>query len=446
MAGTTNYDIPLQLPGNPTREALLAMLDDAVRAVRARPGSAMRHCNMTFLLLELGKHEEALEAAEGAVKAGPDSADAHVVRGMALQSLGRLDGALRDYGRATVLDPGRADARNNRGSVLVALGRLAEAVEEFDGAIGADPSHVDSHVGRGRALYRLGRRAEALASLRRAVSMSPDDAEVWLDIGAMLFHAGDMAKSLEAAETAIRIRPVYAKAHYVKGIVLHRLGRRDKARESFGRVRELVPAFVEPVLPDEVDDIYVAWHEAVYTRNRLESPTDPRYALRHHVQSRIAEFLNAARRVLEYHKKQHKSSIVDDYHGMETKARKYLQHVNVAKHERLPTVRITKTGKRRRVYPDSRTGQPMVTIEEGARLVRGGQHHGIDTWPDEMFGEAFGKSYLYEVQVCYVILEDGEVELVEFMDTILAGIKELLERHGYDTSGLADAGPYYGES
>jgi len=48
--------------------------------------------------------------------------------------------------------------------------------------------------------------------------------------------------------------------------------------------------------------------------------------------------------------------------------------------------------------------------------------------------------------VCHVQLEDEEVELVKFMDTILEAVKGLLERHGYDTSGLADAGAYYGAS
>lgn len=385
-------------------------------------------------------------AAERAVEAEPGSADAHVVRGIALQSLGRLDAALQDYGDAAKLDPSRADARNNRGSVLMQLGRLDEAIGEFDMAISADPNHADSHVGRGRALYRLGRRVEAIRSLRRAVSIMPNDAVVWLDIGAMLFHAGDMEESLEATETAIGIRPRYAKAHYVRGATLHRLGRRSEARESFERVSGLLPAFVMPQLPNVVDDIYVAWHEARDVRDRLASPTGSRYTLQIQIQSRVAEFLNAAKRVLEYHKKQYKSSIMDDYHGMDTKAKKYLQYVNTTKHECLLDVRIKKTGKRTRVYPNTRTGQPMVTIEEGARLVRDGKHYDIDTCPDDMFGGDIDRGFVYEEQVCYVVLEDGEVELVEFLDTILEGVKELLKKHGYDTSVLSDARAYYGES
>jgi len=190
----------------------------------------------------------------------------------------------------------------------------------------------------------------------------------------------------------------------------------------------------------------VAWHGAMDIRNRLAVPTSPRYVMRHQIRSHIAEFLNAAKRVLEYHEKQHKSDIVKDYHKLETKAKEYLQYVNETKHKRLLDVRITKTGKRKRVYPNTHTGQPVITIEEGARLVRDGKNYDIDTWPDDMFRWDIDRGFVYEEQACLVILDNCEVELVEFLDTVLGGVKGLLEKHGYDTSVLADAGPYYGES
>lgn len=445
MARPQNYDKPLRLLGNPTEKELLVMLDGATRAVRAKPGSAMRHCNRAFLLLRLGRGNEALEAADEAVGADPHSADAQIVRGMALTSLGRIADALLGFERAIELDPTNTDARSNRASMLMGLGRHGEAVEELDRAIGAGPKRADAHVNRGRALHRLGRRGEAIESMRRAVAIRHRDASAWFDLGAMLFQAGSMGESLEAFEAAIRIQPAHVEAHRARAMALHILGRQDEAREAFARVRELVPAFVSPALPDEVDDIYVTWCGAVDIRNRLASPTSPRYVLQHQIRTHVAEFLNAARRVLEYHAEQRKSGIVDEYLGLGTRAKQYLQLVNTTKHERLLDVRITKTGRRKRVYPNTLTGQPMITIEEGARLVRDGKNYDIDTWPDDMFGGDVDRGFVYEEQECHVVLEDGEVELVEFMDTILEGVKDLLERHGYDTSALADTGPYYGE-
>ncbi|MDD9853452.1 MAG: tetratricopeptide repeat protein [Deltaproteobacteria bacterium] len=444
MARQASHDEPIRLLGNPSRKELLAMLDEAVRAVQARPKSVMRHCNKTALLLGLGREEEALESANGAVRAGPDDADAHIVKGLALHSLGRREEALQSYERAIELDPARSDARNNMGGALLELGRYGEAVKELDRAIRGNYRHANAHVNRGRALHFLGRNAEAIRSLRRAVSIRNDDAGVWFDIGVLLFKTKSMAKSLGAFETAIKLRPGYARAHHARGIALQHLGRRDEADASFVRAHELDPALVAPSLPVEVDDIYVAWHEAREIRDRIESPTSPRDVMRHQIRSRVAEFLNASRRILEYHEKQYGSDIVKDYHRLETRAKKYLQYVNKAKHEYLPDVHIIMTGKRKRVYPSARTGQPMVIIEEGARLFYEGRKCDIDTWPDEMFVGDVGKGFTYEAQVCRVVLEDGEVELVEFMDAILGGVKELLENHGYDTSGLANAGPYYG--
>ncbi|MDD9808563.1 MAG: hypothetical protein OXU25_01860 [Thaumarchaeota archaeon] len=121
MAGQ-NHDEPVRLPDDAEEYELLAMLDGVVRAVRARPGSAMRNCNRAFLLLSLGRKKDALEDADGAVRAEPGSADAHIVRGIALCSLGRTVEALWEFERAIGLDPANADARNTRASMLMALG------------------------------------------------------------------------------------------------------------------------------------------------------------------------------------------------------------------------------------------------------------------------------------------------------------------------------------
>jgi len=444
MARHASYDEPIKILGNPSKERLLAMLDEAVRAVRAKPQSAIRHCNRAGLLLLLGRREDALKAADEAIGAEPNSADAHTVRGIVLRSFGRVEEALRCSERAIKLDPGREDARNNRGSSLMALGRFEEAVEELDRAIKLEPRQSMPHANRGMALHRLGRVEEAIRSLRRAVSISHDDPTTWLDIGAMLFQLGKTNKSLGAVDTSIKLMPNNARAHHARGLVLHRLGRGEEARKSFERAHELDPTLEVPDLPPEMDDVYVAWNEAVDTRNRLESPTDYRHVLPHHIQSHVAGFLNAARRVLDYSERQYKSGIVEEYRKSDTRAMRYLKHVNTTKHERLPDVRITKTGRRRRVYPSPRTGRPVFTIDEGARLVRDGKSYGVETWPDDMFSGDIGKGFLYEVQKCHIMLEDGEVELVEFMDAVLAGVRGLLERHGYDVSLLDDPGPYYG--
>ena len=413
-------------------------------AIRLDPGRADARIDMGYTLQGLGRHEEALEAAEGAVRAEPASPDAYIVRGAALRSLGRAEETLESCERAVELDPNRADARNIRGRALMDLERHEEAVEELDMAIRTDPKSADAHVNRGMALHRLGRHDEAIGSLRRYASTGRNDATAWFYVGALLFQTGRPGEALCAVEAAIRIRPGHARAHYAKGTVLHRLGRRDEAVVAFGRAHELDPSLEAPVLPEEVDDMYVAWHGAMDIRNRLASPTSPGFVLRHQIRSRLAEFLNSAKRVLEYHETQHGSGIVEDYHRLDTKAREYLQYVNETKHERLLDVHIKKTGRRARVYPDTRTGQPVITIEEGARLARDGIDYDISTWPDDMFRGDIDRGFVYEKQVCHVVLRDGEVELVEFMDTILGGVKELLEKHGYDTSGLANAGPYYG--
>jgi len=414
-------------------------------AIRLDPGHAVAHVDMARSLQGMGRHEEALKAAGEAIRAEPGSAGAHVANGIALASLGRTEEALQSHERAIELDPASTAARNSKGSVLLGQKRYEEAAEEADKAIKADAGSSDAHAIRGRAMRLLGREDEAIRSLRRAVSIVRDNAQAWVDIGELLLRMGGATRSLEAIDTAIRIQPGCARAHHARGMALRRLGRQDEADSAFGRARELDPALVAPVPPANGDDIYVAWSEAKEIRDRIKTPAQLGDLERNQIRSRVAEFLNAARRVLDYHKTQHGSDIVKEYHSLGTRAKGYMQYVNKAKHEYLPDVRIEMTGRRRRVHHSSHTGHPVVIIEEAARLIYGGKECDIDTWPAEMFvGDGIGKGFTYEVQACYVQLEDGEVEIVEFMDAILGCVKELLERHGYDTSGLADASPHYG--
>jgi len=393
MARQASYDEPIQIRGNPSRGELLARLDEAVRAVRARPNSTMRHCNRAVLLLMLGRPEEAMGAADEAVEAELGSADAHNINGIALRSLDRKADALRSFERAIELDPANMDARNNRGGILMELGRHADAVEELDKVIKTNPRRASAHVNRGKALHFLGHNAEAVRSLRRAVSLRHDDATTWFNIGALLFQMKSAVKSLGAIETAIKVQPRFAKAHHARGIVLRHLGRQDEAKSAFERAYALDPSLVAPGPTVKVDDIYVAWHEARDIYKSLVTPTSPKDLARHHIRSRVAEFLNASRRVLEYHKKQHGSDIVDDYHRLETKAKRYLQYVNKAKHEYLPNVRITKTGEHVRAYPDVYTGESAIIIGENAQLRRNGKCYDIDTCYDGMFGEDFGRGF-----------------------------------------------------
>lgn len=444
MPAQEDHDAPLRFPGEPAREELLAMLDGATRAAQAKPGSAMRHSNRALLLIWLDRAGEALEAADEAVKAGPGTGDAHVVRGIALHSLGRIEDALRSFDRAIEIDPGRDDARNNRGNALVDLGRHGEAIRELDRVIGMAPKDPAAHANRGRALYWLGHMDDAVESQRRAISLGYDGARAWLDLAAMLFQAGRMRESLAAADSGIKAAPDRARGHYTRWIILRRLGRSDGARESFGRARELDPAFPDPAHPDDMDDVYLAWNEAMDTRNRLAAPTGPKYLLQHHIRSRIAEFLNAAKRALEYHEKQNKSGILGDFHSLRTRAKIYIQYVNMTKHECLLDVRITKTGQRKEVYPSIHTGYPVIMVEEGAGTSWDGMHYGANSWTGSMLRGDVGKGFAYEAQVCHVVLKDGEVELVEFMDTVLGGVRELLAKHGYGTSALDDHGSYYG--
>jgi tetratricopeptide (TPR) repeat protein len=75
------------------------------RAQRQFPGFADAWTNGSVVLFELGRHDEALAAAETALGLAPESPSAHCAVANALQGLGRADDAAGHFGAAVRLDP-----------------------------------------------------------------------------------------------------------------------------------------------------------------------------------------------------------------------------------------------------------------------------------------------------------------------------------------------------
>lgn len=103
-------------------------------------------------LSELGRHNHALEEADRALKSDPASAMAHNLRGASLKALGRTAEAAEAFAKALELDGRFAKAANNLGAALFTLGRRDEARAAFERALAIDPGYVTAR----RNLQALG--------------------------------------------------------------------------------------------------------------------------------------------------------------------------------------------------------------------------------------------------------------------------------------------------
>jgi len=216
------------------------------RVVLAQPRNPAAHVNFGNALLQLERHDSALQSFATALAIKPDYAEAYNNRGVALRALRRLDEALDSYDRALQFCPSdRADVHNNRGLVLRALNRPTEALDSFERALAIKRDYAEAHNNRGVALRELARHDEALISLQRALQLKPDYVEAHSNLGNVLVDLGRLGEALQSHERVVQLRPHYAQAHSNRGLVLKDLGRYQEAQESYERALQIDPACAE---------------------------------------------------------------------------------------------------------------------------------------------------------------------------------------------------------
>jgi TolB-like protein/tetratricopeptide (TPR) repeat protein len=196
------------------------------RAIELNPGYAAAHLWYSWLLLALGKREEAFEEIE------------------------------RTMGIVQETDPRRLVAVHATRAQAYYFGREFErAVEECEKALQLDPEHFMLHYILGRAYWRLGQSAKAIAQLKAAQKSS---GEIPL-IDAVLGLAYAVSGHKEQAQKVVDAFTAAARKRYIPptyfGMLYAGLGDKDQAlawlEKAFRERADLVTWLnVEPMLDD----------------------------------------------------------------------------------------------------------------------------------------------------------------------------------------------------
>lgn len=144
------------------------------QALELVPGRLSVLVNLTSVLIQQQRHDEARPFNERALAIDPAHPDAvEHARLLAAGTMGAAD-RLAASEAALRASPDDAGLHNNHGLLLLELGRAAEALGCFDRAVQLQPDDVLARVNRARTHERLGQEAKALADYRQALSASPD--------------------------------------------------------------------------------------------------------------------------------------------------------------------------------------------------------------------------------------------------------------------------------
>ncbi len=211
------------------------------QAISLRENFADAHSDLSSLLLEVGRLDEALAHARFAASLKPDDAAIRFNYGVALAKGGDAPAAAREWQEALRLRPGLGVALDKLGGVALAGGQAAAAAGYFARAVSADATDIEAWSGWGQALTMQNHLPEAEARFQAALKLQPDLAELHYNLGNVWLGMNRPADARAAYQEALRLRPEFAAASHNLALALVRLGRPAEAIPHYQQVLRLLP-------------------------------------------------------------------------------------------------------------------------------------------------------------------------------------------------------------
>jgi TolB-like protein/DNA-binding winged helix-turn-helix (wHTH) protein/Tfp pilus assembly protein PilF len=159
------------------------------RALELDPGSLRVHSQYGFLLMALGRHDEAIRQGELALELDPVSSQTQAALGRFFYRARRFTEALPHLQRAVELEPTSIAAHFRLGELYVEMGKYEEAIAAF----GKDT------LGASRVYALMGQKREALELVRKLK-------EPAIGIAAVYAALGNKDEAFRILETAVERR------------------------------------------------------------------------------------------------------------------------------------------------------------------------------------------------------------------------------------------------
>ena len=193
------------------------------RAIALNPQGRDAHLNLGEALYNQARHEEALEATRVAIEQAPDLSEAYANLGVILKALGRYDEAIDALAQAAVLDPASPQAAElhvHMGQAAQKNGQPEAAAGYYIQALELDPHHAQALHWLAMLRAKQQRFDEALELFQRLIDIDPNDATAHGDMGLVLFYLGRSAEALQSFDQALSLDPTLENARANREAVL----------------------------------------------------------------------------------------------------------------------------------------------------------------------------------------------------------------------------------
>ena len=143
------------------------------RAIQLNPNKDEAYWGQGTAYLQLGKHQQAIEAFNQAIHINPNGGSYYMNRGQAYMQLGNYEKAIEDFNQLFHIEPDhfKTVAYLFRGLAYWELGKHQRAIEDYSQLIRIDPNDASNYNIRGWAYSEIGKQKEAISDFDKALQL-----------------------------------------------------------------------------------------------------------------------------------------------------------------------------------------------------------------------------------------------------------------------------------
>lgn len=216
--------------------------DDLSHAVTLRPDNSEYQANLGYVLLKLGRIDDAVAAERTALRLDEKNFSARFQLGRILIRLGKpeqLKEAVIHLRRALELQPQTYDVRFELIEAYRALGDRAQATNQLDFLRDARPSEPKVFYFRGLMAADRSDIEEAINEFKEALRRDPNLFSAWQDLGLAYVKLKRWQDAIDSFSELVQRQPDSIDARYLRALSLFNAGRSAEAEAEVRRVLRL---------------------------------------------------------------------------------------------------------------------------------------------------------------------------------------------------------------
>ncbi len=207
------------------------------RSIALEPHRIEHFEDLVTLDLQLGRMEEAGQAADRAVAAFPSDAKAWVLKGDVELRMSAYMKAMDSYAHASKLNPSSADVLLDIASLHFVAGETGQAVAQYKAGMARFPKDPRFYISCAEVLLAepdpSTTQPYAKSLLEKAIALDPESAEAHYQLGQLALQEQRWKEAEAEFLLSARYAPGRSKTHFALSQLYRRTGQNEEAEQQF---------------------------------------------------------------------------------------------------------------------------------------------------------------------------------------------------------------------